>query len=158
MSGTRAFSAAQMQKFAIYRYDPEKQNKPFLQTYDIDLKETGPMLLDALVKIKDEVDTTLAFRRSCREGICGSCAMNINGKNGLACLVYIEPSDKAIEVQPLPHSYVLKDLIPDLTNFYNQYKSIEPWLKRQERKSTSSLVRIVLCWMACMSAFCALAA
>lgn len=134
MTGTRAFSA-QMQKFAIYRYDPEKQNKPFLQTYDIDLKATGPMLLDALVKIKDEVDATLAFRRSCREGICGSCAMNINGKNGLACLVYIEPSDKAIEVQPLPHSYVLKDLIPDLTNFYNQYKSIEPWLKRKEAKA-----------------------
>jgi len=136
VSGTRAFSAAdaQMQKFSIYRYDPEKQHKPFLQIYDIDLKETGPMLLDALVKIKDEVDTTLAFRRSCREGICGSCAMNINGKNGLACLVYIEPSDKAIEVQPLPHSYVLKDLIPDLTNFYNQYKSIEPWLKRKDVK------------------------
>merc|ERR1719265_1355390 len=136
-AGRRAFAAAtQMQKFAIYRYDPEKQAKPFLQEYSIDLGACGPMILDALIKIKDEVDTTLAFRRSCREGICGSCAMNINGKNGLACLLYIEPdASKAIEVQPLPHSYVLKDLIPDLTNFYNQYKSIEPWLKRKDVKA-----------------------
>merc|ERR1712054_531483 len=103
--------------------------------YDIDLKQCGPMLLDALVKIKDEMDTTLAFRRSCREGICGSCAMNINGKNGLACLLYIEPSAQAIEIQPLPHTYVVKDLVPDLTNFYNQYKSIEPWLKRKDVKA-----------------------
>jgi len=135
-SGFRGFAAAtQMQKFAIYRYDPEQQAKPFLQEYNINLKECGPMILDALVKIKDEVDTTLAFRRSCREGICGSCAMNISGKNGLACLLYIEPSEKPIEIQPLPHSYILKDLIPDLTNFYNQYKSIEPWLKRKEPKA-----------------------
>lgn len=132
----RAFAAStQMQKFAIYRYDPEQQAKPFLQEYDIDLKACGPMILDALVKIKDEVDTTLAFRRSCREGICGSCAMNISGKNGLACLVYIEANQKAIEIQPLPHQYVLKDLIPDLCNFYNQYKSIEPWLKRKDTKA-----------------------
>jgi len=132
----RAFAAStQMQKFAIYRYDPEQQAKPFLQEYNINLKECGPMILDALVKIKDEVDTTLAFRRSCREGICGSCAMNINGKNGLACLVYIEANQKAIEIQPLPHQYVLKDLIPDLCNFYNQYKSIEPWLKRKDTKA-----------------------
>jgi len=135
-ANSRAFAAAtQMQSFAIYRYDPEQQAKPFLQEYSIDLKETGPMVLDALVKIKDEVDTTLAFRRSCREGICGSCAMNISGKNGLACLVYIDPDVKAIEIQPLPHSYVLKDLIPDMTNFYNQYKSIEPWLKRKDTKA-----------------------
>eukprot|EP00747_Dinoflagellata_sp_TGD_P146856 gnl/TRDRNA2_/TRDRNA2_176742_c0_seq19.p1 gnl/TRDRNA2_/TRDRNA2_176742_c0~~gnl/TRDRNA2_/TRDRNA2_176742_c0_seq19.p1 ORF type:complete len:308 (+),score=68.96 gnl/TRDRNA2_/TRDRNA2_176742_c0_seq19:50-925(+) len=133
---SRAFAAvAKPQTFSIYRYDPEKMAKPFLQEYTIDLAQCGPMILDALIKIKDEVDTTLAFRRSCREGICGSCAMNINGKNGLACLVYIEPEAKAIEVQPLPHSYVLKDLVPDLTNFYNQYKSIEPWLKRKEPKA-----------------------
>merc|ERR1712151_1022322 len=87
------------------------------------------MILDALILIKDNMDATLTFRRSCREGICGSCAMNINGKNGLACLLYIEPNTWAIEIQPLPHSYVVKDLVPDLTNFYNQYKSIEPWLK-----------------------------
>merc|ERR1719486_768446 len=134
--GRRTFAAStQMQKFGIYRYDPDTAARPFLQEYNIDLKTCGPMILDALIKVKDEVDTTLTFRRSCREGICGSCAMNINGKNGLACLLYIEPSEKAIEIQPLPHTYVVKDLVPDLTNFYNQYKSIEPWLKRKEPKA-----------------------
>eukprot|EP00405_Crypthecodinium_cohnii_P048023 CAMPEP_0206582620 /NCGR_PEP_ID=MMETSP0325_2-20121206/34594_1 /ASSEMBLY_ACC=CAM_ASM_000347 /TAXON_ID=2866 /ORGANISM="Crypthecodinium cohnii, Strain Seligo" /LENGTH=263 /DNA_ID=CAMNT_0054089339 /DNA_START=74 /DNA_END=861 /DNA_ORIENTATION=- len=133
--GVRAFAAAaKPQKFSIYRYDPEQQAKPFMQEYTIDLKQCGPMILDALIKVKDEVDSTLSFRRSCREGICGSCAMNINGKNGLACLLYIEPSSSPIEIQPLPHSYVVKDLVPDLTNFYNQYKSIEPWLKRKDTK------------------------
>merc|ERR1740139_2025331 len=131
----RAFAAAtNMQKFAVYRYDPDEAAKPFMQEYVLDLNSCGPMMLDALVKIKDEVDPTLTFRRSCREGICGSCAMNINGKNGLACLLYIEPDVKPIEVQPLPHTYVVKDLVPDLTNFYNQYKSIEPWLKRKDTK------------------------
>jgi succinate dehydrogenase (ubiquinone) iron-sulfur subunit len=132
VAGVRAFST---QGFKIYRYDPEAGGKPKLQHYDVDLSTCGPMILDGLIKIKDEMDSTLAFRRSCREGICGSCAMNINGKNGLACLLYIEPSDKAIEIQPLPHTYVVKDLIPDLTNFYNHYKSIEPWLKRKEPKA-----------------------
>jgi succinate dehydrogenase (ubiquinone) iron-sulfur subunit len=127
-------AAANMQEFKIYRYDPESQAKPKLQSYSLNLNECGPMILDALVKIKDEVDTTLSFRRSCREGICGSCAMNIEGKNALACLMYIDPSPKAIEIQPLPHTYVLKDLVPDLTNFYNQYKSVEPWLKRKTPK------------------------
>jgi succinate dehydrogenase (ubiquinone) iron-sulfur subunit len=136
LADVRSFaSSAGGQKFAIYRYDPDTHKKPFLQTYTIDLKTCGPMILDALVKIKDEVDPTLTFRRSCREGICGSCAMNINGKNGLACLLYIEPNEKPIEIQPLPHSYVVKDLVPDLTNFYNQYKSIEPWLKRKDTKA-----------------------
>merc|ERR1712194_508714 len=99
-----------------------------------DLQACGPMILDAILKIKDELDSSLALRRSCREGICGSCAVNINGKNGLACLEYIEPDSKPIEIQPLPHTYVLKDLVPDLTNFYSQYKSIEPWLKRKTEK------------------------
>lgn len=134
-ASTRGF-ASRTQKFHIYRYDPEKQTKPHLQEYVIDLDKCGPMVLDALIKIKDEVDTTVAFRRSCREGICGSCAMNINGKNALACLSYIEPSDKPIEIQPLPNSYVVKDLVPDLTNFYNHYKSIEPWLKRKTPKAS----------------------
>jgi succinate dehydrogenase (ubiquinone) iron-sulfur subunit len=123
------------QKFSIYRYDPDIAEKPYMKEYVIDLKSCGPMILDALIKVKDEVDPTLTFRRSCREGICGSCAMNINGKNGLACLLYIEPGDAAIEIQPLPHTYVVKDLVPDLTNFYNQYKSIEPWLKRKTTKA-----------------------
>ena len=126
----RRASASQMQAFKIYRYDPDAMGKPYLKKYMVDLKQFGPMILDALIKVKDEIDSTLSFRRSCREGICGSCAMNINGANNLACLAYIEPSEKPIEIQPLPHTYVVKDLIPDLTNFYNQYKSIEPWLKR----------------------------
>merc|ERR1719183_1641095 len=100
--------------------------------YDIELTKCGPMVLDALLYVKDEMDSTLSMRRSCREGICGSCAVNINGKNTLACLAYIEPDAKPIEIQPLPHAYVVKDLVPDLTNFYNQYKSIEPWLQRTE--------------------------
>merc|ERR1711904_663059 len=118
-----------------YRYDPDAMGKPYLKDYMVDLKKCGPMILDALIKIKDEMDSKLAFRRSCREGICGSCAMNINGHNNLACLASIEPSPAPIEIQPLPHTYVVKDLIPDLTNFYNQYKSIEPWLKRKDTKA-----------------------
>merc|ERR1719380_182849 len=146
-----------MQAFKIYRNDPEMQAMPFMQEYVIDLNECGPMILDALIKIKDEIDPTLIFRRSCREGICGSCAMNIQGKNGLACLLYIEPDSKPIEIQPLPHTYVLKDLVPDMTNFYNQYKSIEPWLKRKEekkrgRRSTCRAGRTATCSTACTSA------
>lgn len=130
---TRSFST-QMQSFKIYRYDPESNAKPAMVQYDIDLKDCGPMILDAVLYIKDELDSTLALRRSCREGICGSCAMNVSGKNGLACLEYIEPGPEPIEILPLPHTYVLKDLVPDLTNFYSQYKSIEPWLKRKDPK------------------------
>jgi len=132
-TGVRAF-ASREQVFKIYRYDPETQAKPALKEYRVNLDECGPMILDALLKIKDEEDETLSFRRSCREGICGSCAMNIEGKNGLACLEFIDDSSNAIEILPLPHTYVVRDLIPDLTNFYSQYKSIEPWLKRKDPK------------------------
>lgn len=128
---SRSFAS---QAFKVYRYDPVSKEKPQLKQYDIELTKCGPMILDALLYIKDEMDSTLALRRSCREGICGSCAVNINGANTLACLAYIEPSDKPIEILPLPHAYVVKDLVPDLTNFYNQYKSIEPWLKRNVMK------------------------
>jgi len=120
------------QAFKIYRYDPETQEKPKLVQYDIDLEKCGPMVLDALLYVKDNMDSTLSMRRSCREGICGSCAVNISGKNTLACLAYIEPDENSsIDILPLPHAYVVKDLVPDLTNFYNQYKSIEPWLQRE---------------------------
>jgi len=126
---TRGFAT---QAFNVYRYDPESKAKPKLQTYEIELEKCGPMILDALLYIKDNMDSTLAMRRSCREGICGSCSVNINGGNTLACLAYIEPSPEPITILPLPHAYVVKDLVPDLTNFYNQYKSIEPWLQRTD--------------------------
>merc|ERR1719191_2705098 len=116
--------------FKVYRWDPEQNQKPYLSTYPVDLNDCGPMILDALLKIKNEQDPTLTFRRSCREGICGSCAMNINGTNTLACLAYIEDdTNKASKIYPLPHMYVVKDLVPDMGNFYEQYRSIEPWLQ-----------------------------
>jgi len=122
--------------FKIYRYDPEHQQMPYLSTYPIDLDDCGPMVLDALLKIKNEQDPTLTLRRSCREGICGSCAMNIDGVNTLACLTYIQSDDlnKATKVYPLPHMYVVKDLVTDFSNFYEQYRSIEPWLQVSEEK------------------------
>nr|UER43481.1 succinate dehydrogenase 2 [Viscum album] len=126
----RASDAPRPKTFSIYRWSPDKGGKPALQNFEIDLKECGPMVLDALIKIKNEVDPTLTFRRSCREGICGSCAMNIDGKNGLACLTKIG-SGGASSITPLPHMFVVKDLVVDMTNFYSQYKSIEPWLKRK---------------------------
>lgn len=126
--------APRVQKFKVLRYNPENGERPRMQEFSVDLNKCGPMILDALIYMKDDVDSTLTFRRSCREGICGSCAMNINGKNGLACLQYIEPSADAIEIQPLPNSYIVKDLVPDLSNFYSHYKSIEPWLKRKDPK------------------------
>jgi len=119
--------------FAIYRWDPEKPGeKPKMQNYEIDLNNCGPMVLDALIKIKNEFDPTLTFRRSCREGICGSCAMNIGGVNTLACLTKIEANEKATKIYPLPHMYVVKDLVPDMNNFYQQYRSIQPWLQRDD--------------------------
>jgi len=121
--------------FKIYRWDPEQSQRPYLSTYPVDLNDCGPMVLDALIKIKNEQDPTLTFRRSCREGICGSCAMNINGVNTLACLDYIDQENsKATKIYPLPHMYVVKDLVPDMGNFYEQYRSIEPWLQAKEEK------------------------
>jgi len=119
--------------FAIYRWDPEQPGaKPKMENYDVDLNNCGPMVLDALIKIKNEMDPSLTFRRSCREGICGSCAMNIGGVNTLACLTKIEANDKATKIYPLPHMYVVKDLVPDMNNFYQQYRSIQPWLQRED--------------------------
>jgi succinate dehydrogenase / fumarate reductase iron-sulfur subunit len=126
-----AGGAKHAREFAIYRYDPANGENPRLDTYRIDMDECGPMVLDALIKIKNEVDPTLTFRRSCREGICGSCAMNIDGKNTLACLRSTDASKGIVKIYPLPHLPVVKDLVPDLTHFYAQYASIEPWLKTQ---------------------------
>ena len=137
---------AKIKTFHIYRWNPdEPTSKPRMQSYTLDLNKTGPMMLDALIRIKNEVDPTLTFRRSCREGICGSCAMNIDGVNTLACLCRI-PTETAKEsrIYPLPHTYVVKDLVPDLTNFYKQYKSIKPYLQRDtkpEDVSTQYILR-----------------
>jgi len=133
---TQMSSSKQLQKFSIYRFNPDENNiEPYFDTYEINIDECGPMVLDALIKIKNEQDTTLTFRRSCREGICGSCAMNIDGKNTLACLCDINTSKQNIKIYPLPHMSVIKDLVPDMTNFYDQYKSIEPWLKKKDQSN-----------------------
>jgi len=124
---------ARMKKFAIYRWNPEQAgDKPRMQEYDVDLNKCGPMILDALIKIKNEMDPTLTFRRSCREGICGSCAMNIGGTNTLACISKISSDSKPTKIYPLPHMYVIKDLVPDMNNFYQQYRSIQPWLQKSD--------------------------
>ena len=126
----KAAEKRRVAKFSIYRWDPEQQGtKPRMENYEVDVATCGPMVLDALFKIKNEVDPSLTFRRSCREGICGSCAMNIGGVNTLACLTKIEVKPSPTKIYPLPHMYVVKDLVPDLNNFYQQYRSIQPWLQ-----------------------------
>ncbi|KAL0632499.1 succinate dehydrogenase complex, subunit B [Maublancomyces gigas] len=160
--------APNIKKFEIYRWNPDTPDKkPFMQTYELDLNQTGPMVLDALIRVKNEIDPTLTFRRSCREGICGSCAMNIQGSNTLACLCRIDTSSTApVKIYPLPHTYVVKDLVPDMTQFYKQYKSIKPYLQRKnpptsgrenlqsiaERKKLDGLYECILC--ACCSTSC----
>ena len=118
-----------VKQFVVYRYDPESNDNPRVDTYRLDVSDTGPMVLDALIQIKDEIDSTLTFRRSCREGICGSCAMNIDGTNTLACTAPIREGKDTIRVYPLPALPVIKDLVVDLTHFYAQYASIQPWLQ-----------------------------
>ena len=124
-----AEGAGNTRRFAVYRYDPDSGENPRVDTYDVDMESCGPMVLDALIKIKNEIDPTLTFRRSCREGICGSCAMNIDGGNTLACTVANQDIKGNVKIYPLPHMPVVKDLVPDLTNFYAQYASIKPWLQ-----------------------------
>jgi succinate dehydrogenase / fumarate reductase iron-sulfur subunit len=123
--------AKRAKAFKVYRWDPDSGENPSIDTYQVDLDTCGPMVLDALIKIKNEIDPTLTFRRSCREGVCGSCAMNIDGTNTLACTKYIEEIKGDAKVYPLPHMPVVKDLVPDCTQLYAQYTSIEPWLKAE---------------------------
>jgi len=117
--------------FKIYRWDPDSGENPRVDSYDVDMDSCGPMVLDALIKIKNEMDPTLTFRRSCREGVCGSCAMNIDGANTLACTKYIADIKGDVKVYPLPHQPVVKDLVPDLNHAYAQLAAVEPWLKSE---------------------------
>ncbi len=161
-----AEGAGRVKSFKIYRYDPDCGENPRYDTFEIDLDNCGPMVLDALFKIKNEVDPTLTFRRSCREGICGSCSMNLNGKNGLACTTAIDDLKGEIRITPLPHMEVIKDLVPDFTHFYAQYASIRPWLQTvsttpsgkerlqtpEQREKLDGLYECILC--ACCSTAC----
>src|SRR5260221_8827684 len=141
--------AKHVKSFRIYRWDPAKNAMPAIDEFEIDLDHCGPMVLDALVKINDQIDPTLSFRRSCREGVCGSCAMNIDGHNTLACLTPISSLKAgASRITPLPHLPVLKDLIADLTELFAQYALIEPWLQsdqpppdRERRQSPQARAR-----------------
>ncbi len=119
-------------RFIVYRYDPDLDQNPRRDTYTLDMDTCGPMVLDALLKIKNEIDSTLTLRRSCREGVCGSCAMNINGRNTLACTLSLEDVKGDVSIYPLPHQPVIKDLVPDLSHFYAQYETIDPWLKARD--------------------------
>ncbi len=121
--------AKKVKTFRIYRYDPESGETPRVDVYKVDMSTCGPMVLDALIKIKNETDATLTFRRSCREGICGSCAMNIDGLNTLACTRSCEDISGDVKIYPLPHMPVVKDLVADLTQFYAQYAAVKPWLQ-----------------------------
>jgi succinate dehydrogenase / fumarate reductase iron-sulfur subunit len=130
--------AKQVKRFVVYRYDPDSGENPRMDTYEVDTERCGPMVLDALIKIKNEIDPTLTFRRSCREGICGSCAMNIDGTNTLACTKAIDEVGGDVKVYPLPHMPVVKDLVPDLSNFYAQYASIKPWIQTRTQAPPDS--------------------
>lgn len=161
-----ADSVTNTKRFVVYRYDPASGENPCTDTYEVDMDSCGPMVLDALLKIKDEMDATLSLRRSCREGICGSCSMNIDGANTLACTQSISAIKGDVKIYPLPHQPVVKDLVSDLTNFYAQYASVEPWMKtdtatppdrerlqsREEREKLDGLYECILC--ACCSTSC----
>ena len=158
--------ASETRTVHVYRYDPDTGENPRIDSYEVDLATCGPMVLDAVIKIKNEIDPTLTFRRSCREGVCGSCAMNINGSNTLACTQAIEDVKGDVVVHPLPHMPIIKDLVPDMSNFYAQYESIEPWIQTQspdpagqerlqspeQRKELDGLYECILC--ACCSTAC----
>src|SRR5216684_56077 len=125
--------AGHIKSFRIYRWNANDGANPTLDTFEIDLDKCGPMVLDALVKINDEIDPNLSYRRSCREGVCGSCAMNIDGTNTLACLTPISSLKSGVSrITPLPHLPVLKDLVADLTGLFAQYELIQPWLQSDQ--------------------------
>lgn len=123
-------NATNKRVFKVYRWSPDTGENPRYDRYEVDLDACGPMILDALLLIKNTMDPTLTLRRSCREGVCGSCAMNIDGTNTLACTKAISAvAAGEVTINPLPHMHVIKDLVPDLTHFYAQYASIKPWIQ-----------------------------
>jgi succinate dehydrogenase / fumarate reductase iron-sulfur subunit len=166
----KAFPAPQgatnTRTFRVYRWDPDDGNNPRVDSYEVDLDSCGPMVLDAIIKIKNEIDPTLTFRRSCREGICGSCAMNIDGTNTLACTKPIADVKGDVKINPLPHLPVVKDIVPDMSHFYAQYATIRPWIRTQsttppdrerlqskeDREKLDGLYECILC--ACCSTSC----
>lgn len=152
-------------EFNIYRWSPDDDENPQIDTYHVDMDECGPMVLDGIIWIKNKIDPTLTFRRSCREGICGSCSMNIDGSNTLACTKGLDEIKGAVKIYPLPHMSVVKDLVPDLSHFYAQHRSIEPWLRTttpepqkewkqsiEDRAELDGLYECILC--ACCSTSC----
>ena len=153
-------AAKRARNFRIYRFDPDSGENPRLDVYTLDMADCAPMVLDALIKIKNEIDPTLTFRRSCREGVCGSCAMNIDGTNTLACTKAIEDVKGDVAIYPLPHLPVVKDLVPDLTDAYAQLRLVEPWLKsetpppdRERRQSPQERAKLDGLWE-CILCFC----
>ena len=152
-------------EFRVYRWNPDDGQTPRIDTYFVDRDDCGPMVLDGLIWIKNKVDSTLTFRRSCREGVCGSCSMNIDGLNTLACTLAMDDVKAPVKIYPLPHMEVVKDLVPDMSVFYAQYASIEPWLQTQtpaperewrqghdERGKLDGLYECILC--ACCTTSC----
>ena len=161
----RPTGARNVTAFRIYRWSPDDTANPRMDTYFVDRDDCAPMVLDALIWIKNKIDPTLTFRRSCREGVCGSCSMNIDGTNTLACTKGMDEIKGTIKIYPLPHMAVVKDLVPDMTNFYAQYASIEPWLKtstptpekewkqsHEDRKKLDDHYECILC--ACCTTSC----
>ncbi len=162
---TPAPQSKRVVRFSIYRYDPDKDARPYMQMLDVELEPTDKMLLDALMRIKQSGDDSLSFRRSCREGVCGSDAMNINGKNGLACVTNLRELEQPIVLRPLPGLPVIRDLIVDMTQFFKQYHSVRPYLindtpppdkerlqSPEEREELDGLYECILC--ACCSTAC----
>lgn len=158
--------ATNTRTFNVYRWNPDDGKNPQMDSYEVDMDECGPMVLDALNYIKNEVDPTLTYRRSCREGVCGSCSMNMNGVNGLACTTATEDCKGDVSITPLPHMEVIKDLVPDFKHFYAQYASIKPWMQtetpapngrerlqsKEEREKIDGYYECILC--ACCSTSC----
>ena len=158
--------SGEVRRFVIYRWTPDDGRNPRTDTFEVDLDDCGPMVLDALIKIKNEMDSTLTFRRSCREGVCGSCSMNVGGVNSLACTSPIRNLKGDVKIFPLPHLPVVKDLVPDMTQFYAQYASIKPWMRAvtppppdrerlqspEDRDRLDGLYECILC--ACCSTSC----